>query len=156
MKKDIVFRVFRIIFVISFLIFASFVRNDVNQNYENANKIIASMPSFTVTTLNSYVDTSNGLMEKHEVEIKNVSNRSKNISFVLNNVNEGFPYDYMNYTIIKNNKVMKKGIVKKGKPIYKEKLTRNENSVFTIIFSMSKEDVYNLGGVSVDAKLIFI
>ncbi len=156
MKKEIVFRMFRIVLVTVFLLFSLFLWKDANSNYESAKGIIADMPSFTVTSLNSYVDTSNGLMEKHKVDIKNVSNGSKNISFVLNNVKEGFPYDYMNYTIIKNNKIMKKGIVKKGEPIYKEKLTKNENSVYTIVFSMSKEDVYNLGGVSVDAKLVFI
>ena len=156
MKKEIVYRILRIAFVIMFLLFVSFLRNDVQESYKVADAVVASMPSFVVTPLENKVDNDSGLVEEHSVEIKNVSNTKKSISFVLNDANEGFPYNYLNYTIVKDGKVVKEGIVHKDEPLYKDLLCKNENSIYKIVFSMSKEDIYSLGGVSVSAKLAFI
>ena len=156
MKREIMYRVCRIIFMIMLLLFVSFLRNDVQESYKVADSIISAMPSFVVTSLNNKVDNSSGLVEEHNVKIKNVSNTKKDISFVLNDTNESFPYDYLNYTITKNGTLVKEGIVHKNEPLYREKMSKNEISVYKIVFSMSKEDIYNLGGVSVSAKLAFI
>ena len=156
MKKEIMYRIFRIIFVIMFLLFVSFLRNDVKESYKMADSSISSMPSFVVNSLGDKVDNSSGLVEEHNVEIRNVSNAKKNISFVLNDTNEGFPYDYLNYTIIKDGKVIKEGVVHKNEVLCKDKLSKNEDSVYKIVFSISQEDIYKLGGVSVSAKLAFI
>ena len=156
MKREIMYRIFRIVFVLLFLLFASFLRNDVQESYKSADNIIASMPSFVVTPLDNKVDSDSGLVEEHNVEIKNVSNTKKSISFVLNDTNEAFPYDYLHYTIIKDGTIIKEGIVRKNEALYKGKLSKNENVVYKIVFSMSEEDIHNLGGVSVSGKLAFI
>ena len=156
MNKEIMFRLFRITLMIIFLLFVSFLRNDVKESYKSADNIIASMPSFVVTSLDNKVDNNSGLVEEHVVKIKNFANTKKDISFVLNDTNESFPYNYLNYTITKNDILVKEGIVHKNEPLYKEKLSKNESSVYKIVFSMTKEDIYNLGRVSVSAKLQFI
>ena len=156
MKKEIMYRVFRIVFMIMFLLFISFLRNDVQESYKGADSIIDSMPSFVVTSLENKVNNDSGLVEEHNVKIKNVSNAKKSISFVLKDTNEGFPYNHLKYTIIKDDTIIKEGIVRENVPLYKGKLARNESSIYKIVFSMSKEDIYTLGGVSVSAKLQFI
>ena len=156
MKKDNVHRIFRIVITTIFLVVATFLRNDVAANYEAAEKVMASMPSIAVTSLSSDVDTSNGLIEKHDIEIKNVSNGKKDVTFVFKETNDNFPYNYLNYTIIKNGKTVKKGIVKKDNVLYKEKMSINEDNIYTIILSITRDDVYNLGGVSISGKLAFI
>ena len=156
MKKEILYRVFRIILVISFVAFFSMIRNNVKASYEDANKIINSMPGFTVTQIDNNIDKSCGLKEEHSVEIKNVMNKKQNISFILQNTNEAFPYNYMNYTIMKDNKVVKEGIIKEEGTIYKATIDKNEDSVYKIILTMSRDDIIALGGISTYAEFTFI
>ncbi len=156
MKKEILYRVFRIIFVIVFVMFFSMIRNNVKASYEDANKIINNMPGFTVTQVDNNIDKSCGLREEHSVEIKNVIHKKQDVSFVLNNTNDAFPYNYMNYTIMKDNKVVKEGIIKEEGTLYKATIDKNENSIYKIILTMSQDDIIALGGISTYAEFTFI
>lgn len=155
MKKEIVYRIIRIIFVIVFVVCLSIVRNDVKASYERANEITKQMPNFVVTPLNNSIDKSSGLKEEHSVNIRNVSNDKQDVSFVLNNANEDFPYDYMNYTIVKNNKVVKKGIIKENETLYKDKISSQKNNSYKIIFSISQNTINSLGYISTHAQISF-
>lgn len=156
MKKEIFYRVFRIILVILFVVFISNVRNSVKQNYDAAGGIIDSMPKFVVTSLDNSIDKSNGLLEEHSVKIKNTSNKKENITFLLKDENGSFPYGYMNYTIIKDGHPIQNGVVTENDVLYSTVLSKGEDSVYKIIFSIKKEDIYSLGGVSTSAEIVFI
>lgn len=155
MKKEIIYRIIRIIFVIVFVMCLSVVRNDVKASYERANEITKQMPNFVVTALDNSIDKSSGLKEEHSVNIKNISNDKQDVSFVLNNVNEDFPYDYMNYTIVKNNKVVKKGIIKENETLYKDNISSQKNNSYKIIFSISQNTINSLGHISTYAQISF-
>lgn len=156
MKKEIIYRVFRIILVIVFVMCLSIARNDVKASYERANEITKQLPNFIVTPLNNTIDTSSGLKEEHSVSIKNISNNKQNVSFVLNNTNEYFPYDYMNYTIIKNNKVVKTGVIKENETLYKDEISSQKNNSYKIIFSISQNTINSLEHISTYAQISFI
>lgn len=156
MKNEIIYRLCRIILVIVFVVFFSMVRNTVKAKYNEANTIIDSMPGFIVEELNNSVDKSYGLKEEHSVQIKNVSHKKQDVSFVLNNTNESYPYNYMNYTILKNNTIVKQGIVKEEGVLYKTSITSNEDSVYKIVLNISQEDINALGGISTYAEFTFI
>lgn len=156
MKNEIIYRLCRIILVIIFVLFFSMVRNNVKASYNEANAFIDSMPGFTVTELDNNIDKSNGLKEEHSVQIKNVSNKKQDVAFVLNNTNEAYPYNYMNYTILKNNTIVKQGIVKEEGVLYNTSISSNEDSVYKIVLNISQEDINALGGISTYAEFSFI
>ena len=62
----------------------------------------------------------------------------------------------MNYTIMKDNKVVEKGIIKEEGTLYKTTIDKNEDSVYKIILTMSKDDIIALGGISTYAEFTFI
>ena len=156
MKKEILFRLFRIVFVIVFVVLATTLRNNVQASYKKASQITEQVPNFVVTELNNQVDQSKGLKEEHSVNIKNISNTKQEVSFVLNNTNKNFPYNYMSYTILKNNKVVKEGIIKENKELYKDEISYGKNNSYTIVFNLSKETINTLGSISTSAQLQFI
>lgn len=156
MKKEIIYRIIRITFVIVFVMVLSIIRNDVKASYERANEITKQMPSFVVTPLNNSIDKSSGLKEEHSVNIKNISNDKQDVSFVLNNTNEDFPYDHMNYTIIKNDKIVKKGIIKENEVLYKDEISSQNNNSYKIIFSISQNTINSLEHISTYAQISFI
>ena len=155
MKNEICYRIFRIIFVVFLLVFLSFVRGNVQASYDGAKEIMKDMPEFVVTSIdNDY--SLDGLSEKHKVQIKNVTTKSKDVSFMLNDGNGNFPYNYMNYEILKNNVSVKKGKVLSSGSLYKVNLKKNENSVYEIRFWIDHKDVNNLKSNIVSAKLSFV
>ena len=156
MEKEIIYRVVRIVIVSVFLVFFSFLRQDVKERYDEANSLMEKMPGFVVTEVDSNVSNNNGLKEKHRVRIKNVSGKKQNVSFVIKNVNDSFPYDYLNYSVLKNGKIISKGLVTSDDVFYTEKISIRENSIYEIIFSIDLETIYELGGVSMSGVLEFI
>ncbi len=156
MKNEIMYRVCRIILVIVFVVFFSMIRNNVKASYNEANAIINNMPGFTVAELDNKIDKSSGLKEEHSVQIRNVSHKKQDVSFVLNNTNEAYPYNYMNYTILKNNTIVKQGIVKEEGVLFKTTINSNEDSTYKIVLNISQEDINALGGISAYAEFTFI
>lgn len=155
MKNEILYRVCRIILVLVFVLFLSMIRNNVKASYESANTVMENMPGFVVKSVSDSIDKSSGLKETHDIVIQNVSKKKQDVSFVLADVNGEYPYNYMNYTIIKNDKIVKKGIVKKNEALFNDKIGFNDNS-YKIIFSISQEDINYLGGVSISAQISFV
>lgn len=155
MKNEILYRVCRIILVLVFVLFLSMIRNNVKASYESANTVMENMPGFVVKSVSDSIDKSSGLKETHDIVIQNVSKKKQDVSFVLADVNGEYPYNYMNYAIIKNDKIVKKGIVKKNEALFNDKIGFNDNS-YKIIFSISQEDINYLGGVSISAQISFV
>lgn len=156
MKKEILYRVFRIFLIICFVTFLSILRNNVSASYQSASKITNQMSSIIVTPVSNNIDKSSGLTEEHIVDIKNVSNKNKDVSFVLSDTNDSFPYEYMNYSILKNNIVVKQGVIKENNILYTETIDSHKENTYKIVLNISQEDIITLGGVSISAKISFI
>ncbi len=156
MKKDIIYRLIRIVLVFIFLVVFSTVRADVKERYDAAQKYMDSMPTFIVTELGSNTSKEYGLRQEHSIEVKNVTSKKQNVSFVIKNTNEEFPYDYLNYTILKDGEVVKTGVVTTNNSLYEAELVGNETNVYDIVFTMDMEDIYSLGGVSMSCEIEFI
>lgn len=155
MKNELLFRLVRIVLVIIFVIFLSVIRNNVKASYESAETIMNNMPGFLVKSIGDSVDKSSGLREEHDIIIQNVSKKKQNVSFILDASNDGFPYEYTNYTIIKNGTVVKTGVVRKNEILFKDKIGFDYNS-YKIILNISQESINYLGGVYMDAQISFI
>ena len=56
MKNEIIYRIFRIILVIVFVMSLSYLRNNTVNNYALADSMMNSMPHFKVTELNNNID----------------------------------------------------------------------------------------------------
>lgn len=132
------------------------IRNNVKANYNEANAIMNSMPGFKVTELNNNIDKEYGLREEHCIKIENISNKKQIVSFVLKNTNKEFPYNYMNYSIVKNNNIVKEGILRNEGIFYETSISSNEDDIYTIILSISQEDINALGGITTYAEFTFI
>ncbi len=155
MKKDIIFRLVRVTIILVFLIVFSYLRADVKARYDAAQKYIDSMPTFVVTELGSNTSKEFGLRQEHTIELKNTTSKKQNVSFVIKNANDTFPYEYLNYTIIKNGKSVKTGVVTNN-TLYDVELSGNEKSVYDIVFTMDMEDINSLGGVSMSCDITFV
>jgi len=156
MKKEILFRLFRIILVIVFVALLSAARNNVMNNYALANSIMNTMPRFKVTEIDNNIDSTYGLKEEHSIKIENYSRTKQDVSFILKDTNDSFPFDYMEYTILKNNSIVKTGIVRKNETLYKTTIDSKAIDMYNIILSMNQEDINALGGVSISAQISFV
>ena len=156
MKNEILYRMFRIIFVIAFVTCLSILRNNVAASYQEASEIANQMSSIIVTPISDNIDKSSGLTEEHIVDIKNVSNKKKDVSFILSDTNDDFPYNYINYTILKNNTVVKQGIITKNSILYKTTINSRQENTYKIVLNVSQEDIIMLGGVSISAQISFV
>lgn len=156
MKNEIIYRIFRIILVIVFVMSLSYLRNNTVNNYALADSMMNSMPHFKVTELDNNIDHTYGLREEHSIKIENYSRTKQDVSFVLQDDNNTFPYNYMNYTILKDNNIVKTGTVRKNEILYKTTIDSKDADTYKIIFSISQEDINILGGISISAKISFI
>ena len=125
-------------------------------NYALADSIMSTIPSFKVTELDNNIDHTNGLREEHSIKIENYSRTKQDVSFILKDTNDSFPFDYMEYTILKNNSIVKTGIVRKNETLYKTTIDSKAIDMYNIILSMSQEDINTLGGVSISAQISFV
>ena len=98
----------------------------------------------------------NYLKEEHSIKIENYSRTKQDVSFILKDTNDSFPFDYMEYTILKNNSIVKTGIVRKNETLYKTTIDSKAIDMYNIILSMSQEDINALGGVSISAQISFV
>lgn len=155
MKKELIYRLVRITIVLVFLFVFSSVRADVKAKYDAAHEYINSMPSFVVTELDSNTSKEYGLRQEHIIELKNVTSKKQDVSFVIQNANSEFPYGYLNYTVLKDGKVVKTGVVTDN-TLFKTNLSGNETSIYEIVFTMDMEDIYYLGGLSMSCELVFV
>lgn len=156
MKKEVLFRITRITMVIIFVSILATIRSNVKASYDAFNEVKKEMPKFVVTSLSNSIYSNNGITEEYSVKIKNITNKKRNVSFVLKDVNQNYPYNYVAYTIIKDNKIVKKSIVKKDGYLYNDVLSSSEDNSYKIIFTISKELINSLQNVSTSAKISFV
>lgn len=156
MNKEIIYRLCRIVLVIVFVVFFSFIRDNTINNYALADSMMSTILHFKVTQLDSNIDRTNGLKEEHIVKIENYSKTKQDISFILKDDNNSFPYNYMNYIIVKDNSIVKTGIIRKNEILYKTTIDSKDIDMYNIILSISQEDINTLGGVNISAQISFV
>lgn len=83
MKKEIIYRIMRILLVITILLVGSFLRNEVKESYEMNENIIKQLSTnLELTKLDEKIISQNSkLTSSYILEVKNNTNIEKDFSF---------------------------------------------------------------------------
>lgn len=106
MKKEIIYRIMRILLVITILLVGSFLRNEVKESYEMNENIIKQLSTnLELTKLDEKIISQNSkLTSSYILEVKNNTNIEKDFSFEIlseeNNIN-CIDYDNVKYQVLK-------------------------------------------------------
>ena len=123
MKKEIIYRIMRILLVITILLVGSFLRNEVKESYEMNENIIKQLSTnLELTKLDEKIISQNSKQtSSYILEVKNNTNIEKDFSFEIlseeNNIN-CIDYDNVKYQVLKNNIVLKEGSLKDTNNLY--------------------------------------
>ena len=103
MKNDTRFRITRIILIMCFLLVGTYLRNNLIENYQNADKITNNI------TNNLKVENIETKQEEegYILKITNYGNKEKNFTIALiTDQNNTIPNENIKYTVIKDDKVI--------------------------------------------------
>src|SRR5574344_2239866 len=148
MKKEVFYRITRIIVVLCVLTLAAFLRDDVRASYRESWNIYDSLiNSLQVTELTNGInnksatptsDIEGSLTEGYKLEITNDSNKSKNVTFLLEstveNKEDRLDYKYVRYQILENNKILTTSTVNQNGTLNKISIKPNYKSTYEIKF----------------------
>lgn len=136
MNKEIKYRLTRVILVISFLIITIFLKNNINQKYNNNMNIYHSLLNNleVINLTKPYTNKSINQESVYNLKVINNSNYSKNVTISLTeDKNNTIDLSYVNYEVIENNKLLKAGTITNNK-LYTGKITKHKESTYQIKF----------------------
>ena len=133
MKKEIVYRVVRIMFVITILLLGSFLRNDVKESYKQSKDMLNNLTtSLQLTKINEKILNKNNILtSSYYLEVSNSTNIEKPFSFIVTKENEKKAYETIKYQIIKDNELLEEGYL-------------NKETIYTGVKKPNSEDVYEI------------
>lgn len=169
-KREVRFRILRIITVILFLFIASSLRDITHESYVNANEIKSGIgTNLQVVQLNKSADKISGYPVTDEEGSKNdgykikVSNRStigKTFSFALidNNISdeEKLPYKYIRYQVLKDGKIVLTDNINDNGYLYKETLKSGDECIYEIKFWIDIDADDKIMGKRFSSKIALI
>lgn len=143
MKKEVLYRVVRILFVFAFLFLAIFLRNNYlhsyNQNIDAYKSLMNSLQISDVTdkNINQNLTTSEKLI--YDLKITNSSNSSKKFSLSLNNNEDNaIDYRYVNYEVVCDDEVLNSGRLTDD-VLYDGFILKNTTNVYQIKFWLASD-----------------
>ena len=148
MKKEIIYRIMRILLVITILLVGSFLRNEVKESYEMNENIIKQLSTnLELTKLDEKIISQNSkLTSSYILEVKNNTNIEKDFSFEIlseeNNIN-CIDYDNVKYQVLKNNIVLKEGSLKDTNNLYNGVQKANSKEIYQINILIDKSNTTN-------------
>ena len=148
MKKEIIYRIMRILLVITILLVGSFLRNEVKESYEMNENIIKQLSTnLELTKLDEKIISQNSkLTSSYILEVKNNTDIEKDFSFEIlseeNNIN-CINYDNVKYQVLKNNIVLKEGSLKDTNNLYNGVQKANSKEIYQINFLIDKSNTTN-------------
>ena len=148
MKKEIIYRIMRILLVITILLVGSFLRNEVKESYEMNENIIKQLSTnLELTKLDEKIISQNSKQtSSYILEVKNNTNIEKDFSFEIlseeNNIN-CIDYDNVKYQVLKNNIVLKEGSLKDTNNLYNGVQKANSKEIYQINFLIDKRNTSN-------------
>ena len=170
MKREIVYRLLRILTVITFLIVASSFRSVVHESYEDASKIREGIgANLQVAQISSAINQKNSMPVNDEVgskedgyvfKITNTSSKDKEFTFAL--IDDGvleeekLPYENIRYQIIKDGKVVVTDNINKSGYLYKDSLHGKTESVYEVKFWIDIDSGEEIFGKRFSSKIALI
>lgn len=131
MKNDTRFRITRIILIMCFLLVGTHLRNNLIENYQNADKITNNI------TNNLKVENIETKQEEggYTLKITNYGNKEKNFTIALiTDQNNTIPNENIKYTVIKDNKVIITDNLNKQGYLTNQTLKDEQTSIYKIKF----------------------
>lgn len=168
MKKEVLFRVFRIVLVILFLLVASSVRNVTKESYEEAYKIKESLSaSLQVVKLadgdifGMPLSDEEAVQNKgYKIKITNSSNHDKTFTIALisnvKNKEDAISFSDIRYQIKKDNKVVITSNLDENGYLYNDTLKSSSFCNYEIKFWIDEDVNTNLDGKTFSSKIAII
>ncbi|MGM9879624.1 MAG: hypothetical protein ACI31R_06365 [Bacilli bacterium] len=167
MNKEIMFRIVRIVLVITFLLFASSVRGIAKESYADANKIKESLSaSLQVVKLSDGNLTSAPISDEeaikndgYKIKITNLGDEDKNFTIALiNNLSEedSISYSDIRYQIKKDNVVVALGNLDNSGYLYTDTLKSSCYSNYEINFWIDEDVHSGLSGKMFSSEIAII
>ena len=130
MKNDTRFRITRIILIMCFLLVGTYLRNNLIENYQNADKITNNI------TNNLKVENIETKQEEgYILKITNYGNKEKNFTIALiTDQNNTIPNENIKYTVIKDDKVIITDNLNKQGYLTNQTLKDDQTSIYKIKF----------------------
>lgn len=131
MKNDTRFRITRIIIIMCFLLVGTYLRNNLIENYQNADKITNNI------TNNLKVENIETKQEEegYILKITNYGNKEKNFTIALiTDQNNTIPNENIKYTVIKDDKVIITDNLNKQGYLTNQTLKDEQTSIYKIKF----------------------
>ena len=131
MKNDTRFRITRIILIMCFLLVGTYLRNNLIENYQNADKITNNI------TNNLKVENIETKQEEegYILKITNYGNKEKNFTIALiTDQNNTIPNENIKYTVIKDDKVIITDNLNKQGYLTNQTLKYEQTSIYKIKF----------------------
>ncbi len=130
MKNDTRFRITRIILIMCFLLVVTYLRNNLIENYQNADKITNNI------TNNLKVENIETKQEEgYILKITNYGNKEKNFTIALiTDQNNTIPNENIKYTVIKDDKVIITDNLNKQGYLTNQTLKDEQTSIYKIKF----------------------
>ncbi len=131
MKNDTRFRITRIILIMCFLLVGTYLRNNLIENYQNADKITNNI------TNNLKVENIETKQEEegYILKITNYGNKEKNFTIALiTDQNNTIPNENIKYTVIKDDKVIITDNLNKQGYLTNQTLKDEQTSIYKIKF----------------------
>ena len=131
MKNDTRFRITRIILIMCFLLVGTYLRNNLIENYQNADKITNNI------TNNLKVENIETKQEEegYILKITNYGNKEKNFTIALiTDQNNTIPNENIKYTVIKDDKVIITDNLNKQGYLTNQTLKDEHTSIYKIKF----------------------
>lgn len=131
MKNDTRFRITRIILIMCFLLVGTYLRNNLIENYQNADKITNNI------TNNLKVENIETKQEEegYILKITNYGNKEKNFTIALiTDQNKTIPNENIKYTVIKDDKVIITDNLNKQGYLTNQTLKYEQTSIYKIKF----------------------
>ena len=131
MKNDTRFRITRIILIMCFLLVGTYLRTNLIENYQNADKITNNI------TNNLKVENIETKQEEegYILKITNYGNKEKNFTIALiTDQNNTIPNENIKYTVIKDDKVIITDNLNKQGYLTNQTLKDEQTSIYKIKF----------------------
>lgn len=131
MKNDTRFRITRIILIMCFLLVGTYLRNNLIENYQNADKITNNI------TNNLKVENIETKQEEegYILKITNYGTKEKNFTIALiTDQNNTIPNENIKYTVIKDDKVIITDNLNKQGYLTNQTLKDEQTSIYKIKF----------------------
>lgn len=150
MTKDTRFRITRIIMILCFIVVGTYLRNNLVENYQNAEKISNNITN-NLKVENITKDNNNNYILK----ITNYGTEEKNFTIALiTDKNNTIPNENIKYTVIKDNKKIITDNLNKEGYLTKQTLKDDQTSIYKIKFWIDQEKNNTNGTFSSKIALI--